>query len=115
MVRPSSAVREYMTGSGDVTAAGRKLRVDYVLTGSYSKTPERVRLDLEFVDVRSSGRIWHESVLVASKEMFKVRDIVLEKVMRALELELPKRQRKTKTQRKDVPFRPAERGRRRPR
>jgi TolB-like protein/Tfp pilus assembly protein PilF len=89
VVRPSSATREYQIQKVDAAGAGRKLRVDYVLTGGFSSDRRAVRLTFELVHVGSGSRISQEPVEVRPEETFRLQDIVAESVIRGLGVELP--------------------------
>jgi TolB-like protein/Tfp pilus assembly protein PilF len=93
LVRPASAERDHAGDSGNARALGQQLQVDYVLTGRYSSDPERVRLDVELVDVSSSAGRWREHFDVPRQDQFKLQDAVAEQVIRRLELEFSQEQR----------------------
>jgi serine/threonine-protein kinase len=90
VVRPSSAARDYQSRNVDAAAVGAKLRVDYLLTGGFSGDQQRVRLDLELVNVRSGNKIAQEPVEVRYEDSFRLQDIAAEKVIRGLALDLPR-------------------------
>jgi len=86
IVRPSMAVRPFQGQSVDVASAAKTLNVDYLLTGSYLKESDIVRLSLELVDVRSNGILWRESIEESYVNAFKLEDLVSEKVVDGLRL-----------------------------
>jgi serine/threonine protein kinase/tetratricopeptide (TPR) repeat protein len=86
VVRPSSATREYQNQRVDVASVGKKLRADYILAGDFSSVGQTVRLNFELVSVDSGRRIAQEPVEVGHAEMFRLQDLVAEKVVRGLEL-----------------------------
>jgi len=93
VVRPSSAAREYQNQKVDAAEAGRKLRVDYVLTGGFSSDQQALRLNFELVNAHSSSRILQEPVEVRYEDAFRLQDIVAERVIRGLGLDLPQGER----------------------
>ena len=104
VVRPPTATSEYQSASLDPAEAGRKLRVDYLVTGSFSSDPPKMRLDFDLVDVRSNRRIPLEPVEVGSDEAFRLQAIVAERVIRALGID-PLSARRSRVQ-ADVPRNP---------
>ena len=103
VVRSSSAVREYQNRTVDAVTAGSQLKVDYVLTGSVWSDEQTVRLSFELVNVESGRRILEEPVEVRYKDAFRMQNIVADKVLRVLELDLPPERSRTPT---DVPRSP---------
>jgi tetratricopeptide (TPR) repeat protein len=104
VVRSASATRDYQSRNVDAAAVGASLRVDYLVTGGFSGDRERVRLNLELVDVRSGVRIPQEAVEVRYEDSFRLQDIAAEKVIRGLELDLSQDDRRR--MRTDVPGNP---------
>ena len=86
-VRPSSAVRKYQNTDVDVSAAGRELHADYVLTGHFLKEAETLRLNVELVTVPASELMWRDSIEVKYESAFKVQDLVSKKVLRGLKVQ----------------------------
>lgn len=87
VVRPSRAVREFESGMVDVVAAGRKLRVDYLLTGEYAATAGRLRLDLDLTDARTGSKVWREHLECALQDLAAVQREVATKVTRGFSLQ----------------------------
>jgi len=85
-VRPSSAVRVYQNQSPDPMEVAKRLNVDYLLSGSYLKEDNTIRLNLELVEIHSSELIWHESIEMDYENTFKLQDIVSEKVVTGLKV-----------------------------
>lgn len=86
LVRPSSAIRKYQNQNIDVSQVAQKLGVDYVLSGSYLKEGNKIRLNLEMVDVHSNNLVWHDRIEVTYENTFKLQDIVSEKVVQGLKV-----------------------------
>ncbi len=87
LVRPSSAIRKYEREVVDIASAGQDLRVDYILTGNYSKQENLVRLNIELIDVYSNELLWRELIEVKYENAFSLQDIVSEKVINGLKLQ----------------------------
>ncbi len=86
LVRPSMAIRQFQGQTVDVGAAAKALNVDFLLTGSYLKEADVVRLSLELVDVHTNGIIWRESIEESYVNAFKLEDLVTEKVVSGLRI-----------------------------
>jgi eukaryotic-like serine/threonine-protein kinase len=93
VVRPSSAVRKYQNTSVDPLSAGKELHVDFILIGYYLKEAENIRLNVELVNTQTDDMTWRESVEVTYENVFKLQDIVSEKVIRGLEVQFSQNER----------------------
>ncbi|MGE5804922.1 MAG: protein kinase domain-containing protein, partial [Ignavibacteria bacterium] len=80
LVRPSSAVRQYENQNIDPASVGNKLKVDFILTGSYLKEAGIIRLNLELIDIHNNELIWRHDFDVKYENTFKLQEIVSEKV-----------------------------------
>ncbi len=87
LVRPSMAVRQYQNQTVDAANAAKTLNVDFILTGSYLKESDVVRLSVELVDAHTDGIIWRESIEESYVNAFKLEDLVSEKVVTGLRLQ----------------------------
>jgi len=86
LVRPSSSIRQFDVKSVTPASAGHQLKVDYVLDGSYLKNADRVRLNLELVNVHDNEIVWRNDFDVKYENTFKLQDIVSRKVIYGLKL-----------------------------
>jgi eukaryotic-like serine/threonine-protein kinase len=87
LVRPSSAIRPYQDQKIDAQTAGRDLKVDFVLTGNFLKEANVMRLNVELVNVQSNEIIWREPLEVQYENIFKLQDMVTEKVLAGLKIQ----------------------------
>ncbi len=87
LVRPSSAVRKYQGEPVDAPTAGGELLVDFILTGTYLKEVDVVRLNVELVNVHSNEIVWREDIDVTFESAFKLQDLVSEKVLDRLKIQ----------------------------
>ncbi len=89
-VRPSSSVRKYLNNKSDSPReAGEELNVDYVLTGNYLSIANKIRLNVELIDVHSGELIWRSNQIeVGYKNAFELQDIVAQQIMSGLKIEL---------------------------
>lgn len=86
LVRPSSSIRQFDVKSATAALVGQQLKVDYVLDGSYLKKADRVRLNLELVNVHTNEIVWRNDFDVKYENTFKLQDIVSRKVIYGLKL-----------------------------
>ncbi len=84
LVRPSSAIRPYQNKVVDPSIIAKKLNVDYILSGSYQKESNEIRLNLELVDTRSNDLVWHKAIEEKYTNAFKIQDIVSQNVVEGL-------------------------------
>ncbi|MCF6288953.1 MAG: winged helix-turn-helix domain-containing protein [Proteobacteria bacterium] len=85
-VRPSASVRKFVK-IVDPIAIGQQLGVDYILTGSYLKLDNTIRLTTELIEVNTSNLIWRgEPIEVENQNIFELQDIVAQKVLNSLKI-----------------------------
>ena len=97
IVRPSSAIRAYQNKIVDLPTVAKKLNVNYILSGSYQKESDEIRLNLELVDVHSNDLVWHDGIEVEYENAFKLQDIVSKKVVDGLKIKFSPEEVKTKS------------------
>ena len=88
VVRPISSVRKYMDLDQDPLAAGRELRVEFVLDGSIQRCGDQIRVTARLVNVTSGAAIWSGTFDEKFTSIFAVQDVISEKVAGALALGL---------------------------
>ena len=93
LVRPSSSIRRYQDQTLDRQTAGADLKVDIILTGNYLKEANTIRLNIELVEVDANEMLWREAIEVEYENAFALQDIVSEKVIERLKLQLSKDER----------------------
>ncbi|MFQ5743335.1 MAG: protein kinase [Acidobacteriota bacterium] len=93
LVRPSSAVRQYQNQPIQPAVVADELQVDYLLTGSYLKEGNSLRLNLELVNARSNESIWRQPIEVEYANAFALQDLVTEKVTEGLAVQFSSQQR----------------------
>jgi len=104
LVRPSSSVRKFQNETFDLSTTGRELNVEYILTGNYLKMADRIRLNIELVELRTEKMIWREPIEVDFNNAFELQDIVAQKVVEGLNVQFSQKERNRI--RKDVPNNP---------
>jgi len=103
-VRSSGSVRKYINRVFDPISVGDSLKVDYVLTGNYLNESNKVRLNIELVEVNSNTMIWRESIEVDFNSAFELQDIVAQKVVDGLDIQFTPKE--MGTYEKDIPNNP---------
>jgi DNA-binding winged helix-turn-helix (wHTH) protein/TolB-like protein/Tfp pilus assembly protein PilF len=88
IVRPTSAVRQYMEQSQSSVDAGRDLQVDAVLEGSIQKQEDRIRVTVRLIHVADAQPLWGAKFDEKFIDVFALQDSIAEQVTRALELQL---------------------------
>jgi len=86
-VRSSGSVRKYVNRVIDPISVGDSLKVDYILTGNYLNESNKVRLNIELVEVNSNTMIWREPIEVDFISAFELQDIVAQKVVDGLDIQ----------------------------
>jgi DNA-binding winged helix-turn-helix (wHTH) protein/tetratricopeptide (TPR) repeat protein len=86
-VRPTAAVLRYLAdaesggaGGTDASRAGRELRVDAVLDGSFRRSGDQTRITLQLVGVRDGLAHWSRQIDVGSADPFDLEDALAEQV-----------------------------------
>ena len=87
LVRPSSSVRPYQTAACDIQDVGEKLRVHYILAGNYLKDGDKIRLNVELVELSLEKMIWRETIAIEYKDVFELQDVVAQKIAKGLKIQ----------------------------
>ena len=88
VLRPTSAVRKYVSHEQDSIRLGQKLGVDAVLEGTIRLKGEHIRITVQLVSVRDETTLWAESFNEKFTDIFAVEDSISEQVAAALILKL---------------------------
>jgi DNA-binding winged helix-turn-helix (wHTH) protein/TolB-like protein len=87
-VRPTGSIRKYARGTEDPLVAGRELRVDSVLDGTYQRDGGRLRISVNLLRTHDAASLWAESFDVPVTDLFAVQDEVCRQVVTRLRLSL---------------------------
>jgi serine/threonine protein kinase/tetratricopeptide (TPR) repeat protein len=87
-VRPSSAIEKYRNRTIDPRQAGAALNVDSLLTGSYVKEGNDLRITVQLIDVKLLNILWRDTIDIRYSNLLTVDDSVAEKIISGLELGL---------------------------
>ena len=89
IIRPTSAVRQYISLQQDPLAAGREQRVDAVLDGSLQRVGEHLRVTARLLQVRDGSVLWAgQQDAQPGRGLFVVQDAIADAVTQALRLQL---------------------------
>jgi len=87
-VRPSSSVDKYRNQSVDPRKIGEELNVDTLLTGSYIKDGDDLRITAQLIDLKPNRILWRDSIDVKYDKLLTVQDRVSQKIVKGLEVNL---------------------------
>ena len=87
VVRPSSYVARYAGTHVDPRQVGEDLAVSSVLTGSFVKTLDRMRVSAQLVAAATGEILWSGKIDVADRDLITVQDAIAGWVISGLELQ----------------------------
>ena len=87
-VRPSSSIECYRNQDVDPIKAGHDLDADTVLTGSFIRDGDNLRITTQLVDVKSDKILWQDLIDVKFDRLLTVQDRVSRKIVEGLQLHL---------------------------
>lgn len=87
-VRPSSSVDKYRNQIIDPKKVAADLNVDTLLTGSYIKEGDDLRITTQLIDVKPDKILWREAIDVKYDNLLTVQDRVTQQIINGLELNL---------------------------
>jgi len=87
-VRPSSSVDKYRNQLIDPRKVAEDLNVDTLLTGSFIKDGDDLRITTQLVDVKPDKILWQDSMDLKYDKLLTVQDRVAQQIIKGLELNL---------------------------
>ena len=87
-VRPSSSVDKYRNQIIDPKKVAADLNVDTLLTGSFIKDGDDLRITTQLVDVKPDRIIWQDAIDLKYDKLLTVQDHVAQQIIKGLELNL---------------------------
>ncbi len=87
-VRPTSAVRRYLTEEKDALTAARELNADAVLEGSVQRNGDRLRVSVNLLRTSDAVSLWADSFDMRMTDIFTIQDTVAQQVAARLRLQL---------------------------
>ena len=88
VVRPSSVIVKYQNRQVDAAEAGQELSVDAILTATFLRARERLRVTAQLLDVRTSEILWSERIDADASDIIGVQDTIVKRIVEGLRLEL---------------------------
>ena len=99
IVRPTSAVRRYLSEDTDALTAARQLGVDAVLEGSLQRAGDRLRVSVNLLRCLDGKSLWTDSFDILMADIFTVQDTVAQQVASRLRLQMDASQQAQLTKR----------------
>jgi|SRR5215213_1883258 len=90
VIRPLSSVLCLSETAQDPVKLGKKLGADFVLTGDVLGEGENISVVARFNRVRDGAELWEGKYDGSVKQIFKIEDLITERVIRRLNLRLAK-------------------------
>lgn len=103
-VRPSSYVDKYRARDIDPRQVAVELNVNTLLTGTYIKERDDLRITAQLVDVLTNEIVWKDAVELKYENLMTVQDRVAQQVIRGLQLNLTSAE--TERLKRDAPQHP---------
>ena len=88
VVRPSGSVRKYQGTKADLSQVGSELDVELVLTGSYLRDGNQLRLSTELIDLSKNERLWNKTIQVDYDNIFQIQETVSRDIVDGLKYNL---------------------------
>ena len=88
VVRPSSVIVKYQNKTVDPAEAGKDLSVDAILTATFLRAGDRLRVTAQLLDVRTNEILWSERIDAEAKDIIGVQDTIVQRIVEGLRLEL---------------------------
>jgi eukaryotic-like serine/threonine-protein kinase len=99
MVRPTSAVRRYLTEDVDALTAARQLSTDAVLEGSVQRSDDRLRVSVNLLRTSDGVSLWSDKFDSRMTDIFTMQDSVAQQLASSLRLQLDPSQQARLTKR----------------
>lgn len=88
IVRPSSVIAKYQGTDIDPREAGREQRVHAVLSASFIRAGEKMRVTAQLLDVLTGEILWSDRVDAEGSDILALQDSIAQKILEGLRLEL---------------------------
>ncbi|HEY0078307.1 MAG TPA: protein kinase [Pyrinomonadaceae bacterium] len=87
IVRPSSLIVKYQGKEIDPLEAGREMSVDAVLSSSFLRVGERLRVNVQLLDVQTGNILWSERIDASAADLIAVQDTIAQRIVGGLSVE----------------------------
>src|SRR6267378_2649935 len=88
VVRPSSVIVRYQGQQFDPGDVGRELSVDAILTASFLRAKDHLRVTVQLLDVRTSEILWSDRIDADASDIIAVQDMIVQHIVDGLRIEL---------------------------
>ncbi len=88
IVRPSSAIEKYRNQMIEPRTVGRELQVESILSGSYLRSGDLFRVNVQLIDVRQNEILWQERIDLKYENVIVLQDRICEELIRGLKLQV---------------------------
>ncbi|HEV7797122.1 MAG TPA: protein kinase [Pyrinomonadaceae bacterium] len=88
VVRPSSVIVKYQGQQYDPGDVGRELDVDAILTASFLRAKDHLRVTVQLLDVRTSEILWSHRLDADASDIIAVQDTIVQHIVDGLRIEL---------------------------
>jgi serine/threonine-protein kinase len=88
VVRPSSVIVKYQGQQYDPGDVGRELDVDAILTASFLRAKDHLRVTVQLLDVRTSEILWSHRIDADASDIIAVQDTIVQHIVDGLRIEL---------------------------
>ena len=87
-VRPSSSVDKYRNQVVDPKQVAAELHVDTLLTGTFLRDGEDLRITTQLIDVKPDKILWQDTIDLKYDRLLTVQDTVSQQILKGLEVQL---------------------------
>ncbi len=88
IVRPSSVIAKYQGTDVDPNQAGKELKVNAVLSASFLRAGERLRVTAQLLDVAGGEILWSDRIDAQGEDILALQDTIAQRILEGLRLEL---------------------------
>ena len=88
VVRPSSVIVKYQGKQFDPGDVGRELDVDAILTASFLRAKDHLRVTVQLLDVSTSEILWSDRIDADASDIIAVQDTIVQHIVDGLRVEL---------------------------
>ena len=95
VVRPSTYIAQYVGHNVDPRQVGEELAVSAVLTGSFIRTLDRLRVTAQLIATPTGEILWSDKIDIPRQDLISVQDILAERFIAGVKVQLsPEEQRR---------------------
>lgn len=88
IVRPSSVIAKYQGKEIDPREVGRELRVHAVLSASFLRAGDKLRVTAQLLDVLVGDILWSDRIDAQGDDILTLQDMIAQRILEGLRLEL---------------------------